>query len=74
MNMTTLMDCYKKSREMTSYYTKMIQSKDVGEKEKDLIYELLLNNVNASLTIKRICERKFDSCECEMEPTLQNET
>lgn len=58
MDISTLMNCYCKSREMTHYYSKMLQSTDIGDKEKDAIYDLLLDSVNASIKIKSLCERR----------------
>lgn len=68
MDIKTLMKCYCKSREMMRYYTDMLQSEDIGDKEKDLIYDLILDNANASLTIRNFCERRFDNCECATSP------
>jgi len=65
MDISTLLNCYCKSRELMNYYSKMLQSEDMCDKEKDLIYDLLLDNVNASIKIKSLCERKHDHCECE---------
>lgn len=65
MDISTLMRCYCKSRELMYYYSKMLQSEDIGEKEKDFIYDLLLDNVNASIKIKSLCERRYEHCECE---------
>lgn len=70
MDISTLMHCYCKSREMMRDYSKMLQSEDIGDKEKDVIYELLLNNVRASITIKSLCERRYEHCECA--PPLEN--
>lgn len=66
MDISTLMNGYCKSREMMHYYSKMLQSEDIGEKEKEVIYDLLLDSVNASIKIKSLCERRYDHCECEV--------
>lgn|GEM_PF-1627944 len=65
MDINALMNCFCKSREMMHYYSKMLQSEDIGEKEKKVIYDLLLNNVNASMKIKSLCERRYNNCGCE---------
>ncbi|WP_189776937.1 hypothetical protein [Virgibacillus halodenitrificans] len=44
----------------------MLQSEDIGNKEKDLIYDLILNNANATLAIRDLCERRFDKYKCEI--------
>ncbi|MFD1064728.1 hypothetical protein [Oceanobacillus locisalsi] len=54
MNTDILMKCYCKSREMTSYYSNLLNNDSLNNMEKDIIYDLLLNNVNASVTIKKI--------------------
>lgn len=65
MDISTLLNCYCKSREMMHYYSTMLQSDDIGDKEKDIIYDLLLDSVNASNKIKSLCERRYEHCECE---------
>lgn len=65
MDIRSLLNCYCKSREMTHYYSKMLQSNDINENEKDAIYDLLLDSVNASNKIKSLCERRHEHCEFE---------
>lgn len=66
MDISILMNCYCKSREMTTHFSKMLQSEDLGDIEKEAIYDLLLESVNTSSKIKSLCERKHESCECEV--------
>lgn len=66
MDISILMNCYCKSREMTTYFSKMLQSEDLGDIEKEAIYALLLESVNTSSKIKSLCERRYEDCECEV--------
>lgn len=63
MNVSNLMKSYCMSREMTSHYAELLET-NISDIEKDIVYDLLLNSVHASNTIKSLCERKFDDCVC----------
>lgn len=66
MDISVLLNCYCKSREMTHYYSNLLQSEGIGEVEKGLIYDLLLDSMNASAKIRRLCNRQYDYYECKV--------
>ncbi|MBD8034790.1 MULTISPECIES: hypothetical protein [Solibacillus] len=66
MDISILMNCYCKSRKTTNFYSKMLQSENIGAIEKEAIYDLLLESVKASTKIKNLCERRYEHCECEV--------
>ncbi len=59
MNIEDLMTCYCKTREMTSLYSRCLDNEKMSKKDKEVIYELILNSVKSSNKLREYCEYKL---------------
>lgn len=55
MNLENMITCYCKARETQAFFTRCLDSKELGENERELIYELIKNASQSSRMIKQYC-------------------
>jgi hypothetical protein len=74
MDITQLMTCFCKTREIQSLYTNLLHDKELSQEERELIVGLVQCAADSSKKIKNLCNSEKDSSNEVRERYMDNDS